>query len=145
MVYTGVLINDYARNWNNPRPVVAQIKQSLSNPDRLVSLGPLDHRICYLYEDPIQELPWPISRDEIPPDVTHFCMNRVVGEGDQKAIGRGRTWTNVPNQLPFAYEVVAVVDCDRRIKPGSGRQVVFARIIPPAMVIGAAPDQTRLQ
>jgi hypothetical protein len=60
----------------------------------------------------------------------------------QRIAGRGRTWTTTPGTLPFAWEEVASICVERRIRGGE-RTVVLGRVLRPlrAMVSDATVPQ----
>ena len=139
---TVVLVNHYSARWHDARPQIAQIKLQIPAPHRLVSFGPVDHRFAYFYGDPIQQLPWPMSAEDVPAGVNYFCMNQFATDTPQQcAIGRGRTWTKAPGTLPVNWEPVGTVCCERERTPIPQSVVIVGRIAGPAVQtarVGAA-------
>jgi hypothetical protein len=66
LFYTGVVLNATRAAWNDPAPLVAAARTALPANTPLVSFGPLDHRFCYFYYDPITELKWPQTLEDVP-------------------------------------------------------------------------------
>jgi hypothetical protein len=129
--------------WNNPAPAVDQIKQIVAS-DRLVSLTPIDHRFAYLYKQPITELAWPTKVADLPANVEYFCfMRHPVDTAEKREAGRGRTWTTSPGTLPFAWEEVATLCVERRVRDYPQRMLVLGRVIQPR--IAQVSDATRPQ
>jgi hypothetical protein len=131
VVFVGLMTNVNAARWNDPTMAIAEFRSQLSASSRLVSLSPIDHRFAYFYETPIDELDWPLSIADLPPDVHYFCFMRHAGDtAEGRAAGRGRTWTTTPGTLPFAWEEMASICAERKVKPDAPR-VVLARVIRP--------------
>lgn len=145
--YVGLVVHVHGAKWNNIRPAVAAIKQHIPDGEPMYSFTPTDHRFAYFYEQPIAELPWPESPQDVPSDVQYFCFRRHRHDTEQvRVAGRGRTWWETPGRLPFAWEEIATVCCDRRIKETPEWLVVVGRRLPAvATGPGAAPssDQQR--
>jgi len=134
--YTGIVVSIEADRLNDLGPVVANIKQQLPNPQKLVSLGPVDFRFCYHFEDQIKELPWPATIEELPADTEYVCFDRHPSDTDSIRItGRGRTWRRSAARFPFEWEEVATVCCERRIRQSPQPVVVIAKIIKPTPTI----------
>jgi len=115
--HVGVVVNFKRALWNDAGPAVVAVRESLPHPERMVSFGPVDHRFAYHYEESITELPWPTSAAEVPSDVEYFFLNHFPTDTDKKrTIGRGRDWGHVTTPLPFEWESVGEVCCERKIK-----------------------------
>lgn len=143
LTYVGILLNVQSRDWNHPRPAVLAAKERLPDPEQLVSFGPVDHRFVYFYGHTIREAPWPDSPAELPPGITYFCFDRHLGDTPEVRLnGRGRQWSTTSGTLPFAWEEVAVVDCERRLRPRPHGVVVIGRILP-QIVQQPSPEAAR--
>jgi 4-amino-4-deoxy-L-arabinose transferase-like glycosyltransferase len=130
----GALVNTRLNGSHDPGSSIAELKAALPHADRLVSFGPISHRFAYFYEMTITELPWPTTANEVPAEVEYFCFDRH--SDDTAAVrmnGRGRTWSQTPGQLPFEWEQVDAIGCDRSRKKDFNRTVVVGRIIKPRM------------
>jgi 4-amino-4-deoxy-L-arabinose transferase-like glycosyltransferase len=138
-----VVMNVNIVRWSDPAAAVAEIRQIVASAP-LVSLTPIDHRFAYYYGAPIAELPWPRGVDDLPPDVEYFCFMRHPADTAQsREAGRGRTWTTTPGTLPFAWEEVATLCVERRIRDYPQRMLVLGRVVHPrtAMVSDATLPQ----
>ena len=145
LFYSGVVVNMHAGAWNNPRPSVASIRRQMPEPERLVSFGAIDHRFAYYYELQIAQCVWPTSLKDVPSDVRYFCFNRLRGDtAEWHKIGRGRRWHKATGTLPFDWEEVAVVCCDRKITRDPDRLVVIGRrILSNTANVGARPSRRK--
>lgn len=96
LTFNGVLMNEAIRRSDDIAAQVAAVKQRLPGDARLVSFGRAHHPFVYYYGQTIAWLDWPKSaagdRHE------YFCFHSV----------RGRR-----KPLPFEWEEIAVVRCDR--------------------------------
>lgn len=129
--YVGLVVHVHAARWNNLRPAVTTVKQQIPDGEKLYSFTPTDHRFAYFYEQPIAELPWPQSPQDVPSDVQYFCFRRHRRDTEQQRLaGRGRTWWKTPGRLPFAWEEIGSVCCDRRVKDSPEWLVVIGRKLP---------------
>lgn len=132
LAYTGPLINIHAARWNDPTAAVAEVRRRLAEPQTLVSLGPIDHRFAYYYDLPIEEVDWPLAAGELSADVDYFVFMRYPGDtAKRRASGRGRNWTTTPGTLPFEWEEIASISCDRRLHDGPQHMIVLARVMRP--------------
>jgi hypothetical protein len=146
VVQAGVFINLNIAKWNNPVAAVDQIKEIVGDAP-LVSLTPIDHRFAYLYREPIAELNWPRAVNDLPADAEYFCfMRHPADTAEAREAGRGRTWTRTPGTLPFAWEEIATLCVERRLRNFPQRMLVLGRVVKPrsAMVTDATvPQQSR--
>ncbi len=142
--HTGVLINLNAARWTDPTAIVADFKKHLPDGAPLVSLTPIEHRFAYYYQSPIAELDWPVEPPDLPPDVEYFCFMRNPGDtAARRAAGRGRTWTTTPGTLPFAWEELAAICVERRLRDRPQPTVVLGRVVRP--IRATVTDATRPQ
>ena len=109
----------------------------------MISLGPVDHRFAYFYETQIVEVAWPLKAVDVPLDAEYFCFTRRPQDTDQvRYDGRGRRLWTTPGTLPFEWEEIATVCCQRRIKKTPQPEIVIARIVGPSPVpVSIRPDQ----
>jgi hypothetical protein len=93
---------------------VARLKADVVRGERLVSFGPLFHKFTFHYRDAIEIVPWPEADFAADPPWEYFCFlayrERVHGK------------------LPFAWEKVAVVYCDRGREKGANHVYVGRRV-----------------
>ena len=142
VINLGILINLNVARWNDPATSVAGLKSLALEPGNLVSLGPIDHRFAYYFETPIKQLDWPTDETPLPNDVEYFVFMRYPGDTPEKrSAGRGRSWYTTPGTVPFEWEELASIDCNRRIDEGARMTVVLGRVQRPIRF--AASDVTR--
>ncbi len=78
------------------------------------SFGQVFPLFAFHYDDPIPVLPWPKESQTVPRNLTYFCFN----EWQKKSI-------------PFAWEKVAVVNCDRTMRNRPVLKVIIGRVKTP--------------
>ncbi len=76
----GLVVNVNVAGWINPVGAVAELKHHLPPGTSLVSFSPIEHRFAYYFGDPLPELDWPRTTDDLPPDVNYFCFMRQPGD-----------------------------------------------------------------
>ncbi|HWB11189.1 MAG TPA: glycosyltransferase family 39 protein [Pirellulales bacterium] len=96
LTFNGPILNDAIRRSEDIAEQVTQVKERLPAGVHLVSLGRAHHPFVYYYGQTIPWLDWPKQGDV--PDYDYFCFHSV----------RGRR-----KPLPFDWEEIAVVSCDR--------------------------------
>jgi hypothetical protein len=137
--YASLKINADLARWNDPTRAVAELKSHLSPDSELVSFTPIEHRFAYYFAAPIAELPWPQALADLPEGVDYFCFMRNPGDtAASRAAGRGRTWTPTSGNLPFAWEELAAIPIERRIRSDderNERMVVLGRVIRPLQAL----------
>ena len=112
----GFMVNVHTARWNDPTRDIAQLKDQLPPGTRLVSFSPVEHRFACYYRDPIAELDWPRTIDDLPPDVEYFCFMRQPDDtADSRAAGRGRSWYTTPGTLPFEWEEITSICVERQV------------------------------
>jgi hypothetical protein len=79
---------------------------------KLVSFGRTHHQFAYHYGEPIPLCPWPADAPSPPVDADYFCF-----EQDEYRDGR----------IPFAWETVARVSCERNRTDTPQQVVVVGR------------------
>jgi len=96
--YTGGVVNSLVAVSENTPAYVAELKESLPAGAKMVSLGEMDPLFVFHYRDPIRVVPWPESSQDLGPEVEYFSF---VEPESGSAL------------LPFAWEPVAAVSCER--------------------------------
>lgn len=91
-----------------------ELKDRLPAQTTLMSLEPVFHRFAYHYGAPIERLSWPRRPEAGPAPGAYFCFD---------AEHQGR-------ELPFTWEEVMRVECDRYRRPESNRVVIVGRRLP---------------
>lgn len=95
---------------------VEHLKADVLRGERLVSLGPLFHKFTFYYRDPIEIVPWPKGQLANEPTWEYFCFMTHHERTHEK--------------LPFAWQRVAVLYCDRAGESGVNHVCVGRRIVP---------------
>jgi 4-amino-4-deoxy-L-arabinose transferase-like glycosyltransferase len=108
---TGVYLNHRVATSLPSAAAVARIKQALPSEARLVSLGPVNHLFNCLYGRPIPVFPMPAAQDRLN-EFEYFC---VMANG----------WETP--QLPFAWDEIGAVVCDRYWMPIPEQRIVVGR------------------
>jgi len=93
---------------------IEHLKADIPRGERLVSFGPLFHKFTFYYQDPIEIVPWPKGRPAGEPAWRYFSF-MTHRERD-------------PGRLPFVWERVAVLHCDRAGESGVNHVCVGRRI-----------------
>jgi hypothetical protein len=133
LAYTQVMINSQLKIANDLTMPVADVKRKLDSPQDMVSFGAADHRFCYYYGTTIKELPWPTRMEDVPENVTCFCFTRSPTDtAEKRTSGRFWNWTTTSGVLPFQWEEIAVVACDRKRSDSPLNKMVIGRIIRPS-------------
>jgi 4-amino-4-deoxy-L-arabinose transferase-like glycosyltransferase len=112
---TGLVLNDHIRKSVDSAPQVAWVKTFVPPGRSLVSFGPLHSLFLYSYRDAVEQRPWPVWGRDDGEGIDYFCFDRY-----------GHEWP----LLPFAWEVVGVVNCDRYVAEETMCVVVVGRRVP---------------
>ena len=118
LTYVGLFLNCLEKSSNNTREQVVDMKAKLPEGTRLFSLGKADHQFAFHFREPITLQPWPESQEELPSDFSYFCFKPEQQE----------------RPLPFVWEQVAIVTCDRNRKRHPEHKVIVARRLPGRVV-----------
>jgi 4-amino-4-deoxy-L-arabinose transferase-like glycosyltransferase len=125
ITFNGPILNDAIRRSEDIAAHVAAVKERLPAGVRLVSLGRAHHPFVYHYGSTIPWLDWP-KKGEVP-DYDYFCFHSMHGRR---------------KPLPFDWEEIAVVSCDRYVRTNPVDTMIIGRRLPQ---VGAKPatQQTR--
>lgn len=122
--YDTILINAIQRTTVDTAGAVTELKWHLPPHTPLVSFGQLHHLFVFHYHEHVPVREWPESTDEVENDLQYFCVEpgKLAAEG-----------------LPFPWEQVADISCDRRIQEHPAWRVIVGRRIDlPATALSAA-------
>jgi 4-amino-4-deoxy-L-arabinose transferase-like glycosyltransferase len=122
LTFNGPIMNDAIRRSDDIAAEVARVKERLPSGVRLVSLGRAHHPFVYYYGQTIPWLDWPKPGDV--PDYEYFCFHSM----------RGRR-----KPLPFDWEEIAVVRCDRYLRANPVDAMIIGRRLPQ---VGRKPRAT---
>ena len=120
LTYTGPYLGMVEANGEDAAGAVARLKAQLPAGARLASFGPVHHLFAYYYRDPIELRPLSQEGIRLAPDAPYFCIG-------------GCDVPYRPFQLPYRWESLATVSCERSRKDRPlfvvvvGRQVDAAR------------------
>jgi len=118
--YGGLRINELVRKSVPSAAEVQQVIAALPEEARLVSLGKVHHLFAYYYGRTIPMISWPPVTGPAP-DFEYFCVDKNEGR---------------PFNLPFSWEQIAAVNCDRRMTERPGMQVIVGRRLREAEIVG---------
>jgi 4-amino-4-deoxy-L-arabinose transferase-like glycosyltransferase len=107
LIYATWFLNFLINQSLDHATAVAAVRQTIPN-HKLVSFGQVNHLFLFYFHDPINRVDWPTARED---DIDYFCFDARKPTPD----------------LPFAWEQVAVINCDRNLRPGSLNYVVIGR------------------
>lgn len=91
---------------------VARVRSLLPAEAQLVSIGPTDHLFAFYYRAPIRLIRWDRLDKE---QFEYFCYSTQFSESPPMS------------ELPFSFEVLAVVSCERQESENPKRVVVVAK------------------
>lgn len=127
-LYTGLVVNVLDRTSENTKEQIAALRNLLPEDARLHSLGAADHRFAYYFQEPVHLVSWSEVGNGVGPDVEYFCFRNDDGK--------------LPEQLPFSWKPVGIVDMDCNIDADSQKLVVVGRRVPaaPSPLLSASPS-----
>jgi len=113
--FTGLVLNSLVRNSEHTAERVAELRRRLPAGTRLVSLGRAHHPFVYHYGETIPWLDWP-KQDDPEPGYEYFCFHSMNGRR---------------KPLPFAWEEIAAISCDRNVRTNPVDVMVVGRRLSP--------------
>jgi len=114
LTYDTVVMNFIVRKNGVTAEQVAQLKERLHQGQKLVSFSPIHHLFAYHFQDPIGLRDWPKNAEDPSGQVDYFCFERTD-----------------PRPLPFAWERIAEISCDRDRTPAPEEVVIVGRRLAP--------------
>jgi 4-amino-4-deoxy-L-arabinose transferase-like glycosyltransferase len=125
---TGPLMNCQVRASAKTAAEIEALRAQLPAGARLVSFGQLHHRFTYYYRDLVELREMPKSAADVEPDLEYFCVLM-------------HPFSEI--QLPFEWEPVATISCDRSTRPDpDNRVLVCRRRLLVATVASSQPGET---
>jgi 4-amino-4-deoxy-L-arabinose transferase-like glycosyltransferase len=132
VTFVGVFTNSLARRSVDTAGMVARLKQELPEDAHLVSLGRVHHLFTYYYHDMIELVPVPGEKGAryLFPEEPEGCSAQKVPDLFSSS---GMTYfcfynaTLSPDDIPFPFETVAVISCDRFRTPNSKNVITVGR------------------
>lgn len=122
---SGLVVNTLQRQAEDVAAAVANLKRQLPPDPQLVSFGRTHHLFAYHYRDQIPVAAWPPSADT--PTATWFCFEQPG---------------TVERTLPFAWEKVAVISCERSRRADPYEKVIVGRRLPNQPVLADRTGNT---
>jgi 4-amino-4-deoxy-L-arabinose transferase-like glycosyltransferase len=116
VMFVGVYNNALIAASGHTGEEVAELKQRLPVGVRLESFGQVHHLFAYYFRDAIEKRAWPAAGQSVE-DVDYFCFDRYDGE---------------KIDVPFAWEPLAVIACDRSQRAQPRAAVIVGRRLPTA-------------
>lgn len=114
MCSTGLYINHRIVTTPATSESMSRVLERLPPGSTLVSFGTIPHLFNLHYAAPIRAIPLPATAADVPADLDYFCFTAL--------------WQKYP-ELPFPWEELGTVVCDRFIQPTPELFVVVARRI----------------
>jgi len=96
VTYDTVVLNFHVRKNGVTAEQVAMLKDQLPPGVSLVSFGPIHHLFAYHFQEAISLRTWPLNDDDPIEQPEYFCFDR-----------------NKKQAIPFAWDEVASISCDR--------------------------------
>jgi hypothetical protein len=109
LTYSVLFVNNRVARGLPAAELVAQVKEQVGDA-RLVSFGRVHHLFAYHYQGHLPVADWPRAAADLPADVDYFCFD-----------------PRFQKELPFAWEKVGEVNCDRRLRDRPIDVVVVGR------------------
>jgi len=134
--HCGVMISALQKDSVDTAGDVARLKGKLPEHAKLVSFGQIHHLFVFFFHGDVPVCPYPFSIGEVAGDLDYFCLTPAQ--------------LNV-QPLPFAWEPVGEINCDRRNeKPRRAVIIVGRRTDRPAtapiqQASGAASEKSAIQ
>jgi hypothetical protein len=135
LTHTGLVVSAQAQNSNDPSQVIAEVRALIPPGERLMSIDKVHHMFAYYFEQPIELQV--VGKSRVATEMTgqYFCF---AVDPEAK-----------PIEIPFAWETVAEVSCERtktpqpRTKVVVGRRLAYERVAasPVLKASFAAPPQ----
>jgi 4-amino-4-deoxy-L-arabinose transferase-like glycosyltransferase len=124
LIYNGPVMNAIARQSEDVAAAVDQLEAKLPPDARLVSFGRTHHRFAFHYDHFIPIVEWPQATGATSQQGSWFCFTQ---QGPQAP------------PLPFAWERIAVISCERNKKADPWDKVIVGRRLDVQQAAMAAP------
>ena len=112
LTHCGVVISALQNVSVDTSGAVAALKSKLPADAKLVSFGQMHHLFVFFFNETIPVCPCPETIDEVDDGLDYFCV--LPGQLEKRP-------------LPFAWESIAEISCDRRIEPQPRARVIVGR------------------
>ena len=128
ITFTGPILQAQVETGEDVAAAVAKFKAALPPGTKLVSFGPVHHLFAYHYRDPIELRPLSLEGIRVTDDAPYFCYG----------------WCDTPYrpiELPYFWQPVATISCERSRKPRPLFVVLVGRRLPTPAFPSPAPPQ----
>lgn len=115
-IYLGPVMSLQSQRCDDIAGQIAVLKSRLPAGAQLSSLQQLHHSFLYYFDEPIRLLTLPEESVELPADLEYFAIHTYCAE---------------PGPLPFDWELVGMVSCDRYVKGEPRDRIYIGRISRP--------------
>lgn len=120
LTHTGLIVSAQAQNSNDPSQVIAEVRALIPPGERLMSIDKVHHMFAYYFEHPIELQV--VGKSRVATEMTgqYFCF---AVDPEAK-----------PIEIPFAWETVAEISCERtktlqpRTKVVVGRRLAYEQV-----------------
>jgi 4-amino-4-deoxy-L-arabinose transferase-like glycosyltransferase len=127
VMFVGVYNNALLASSGHTREEVAELKQRLPEGVHLQSFGQVHHLFAYHFGQMIERRPWPAAGQSVE-DVEYFCFDQYDGR---------------KVDVPFAWEPLAVIACDRNQRAQPRDAVIVGRRLPTATTARSRTPEAR--
>lgn len=117
-VYVGPVLSMQAKMSEDIAGQIAELKQRLPPEAELISIEKLHHGFLFHYGEPIKLIPHPIQANDVPADLEYFAIH---------------THDSDPPPLPFAWEEIDVITCERYRRDNPRVRIHIGRKVNPQM------------
>ncbi|MBL8829371.1 MAG: glycosyltransferase family 39 protein [Planctomycetaceae bacterium] len=128
LIYVGVVLNVVVAQSTNPAGDIAQLKQQLPPHAQLTSLGPAHHMFNFYFAEPVRLVPRLLPAERGHEVGEYFCFAQNRDEPQ-------------PIEIPFDWEPVTTISCDRTRRPEPVDMLVIGRRKPPLTAARAIPQR----
>ncbi len=130
LTYNGPVVNRMVQRDNTTAAAVARLKQQIPPGEPLVGFNFVHHQFAYYFGEPVKVQPWPNSDADWDPRVHYFCFHRGIGGHER--------------EIPFAWEQIAEISCERyRMQYPRLTMVIGRRIDTPPCVVASPKLEVR--
>lgn len=115
LTLSGLSINTHMRTSVDVDSAVSEVKHQLPADVHLVSFERTHHRFAWHYGDFIPAFHWPYDESGVPEGMEYFCVERSQ---------------LLEHDLPFDWQEVACINCERNHRGGAENLVIIGRRLP---------------
>lgn len=127
LMFVGVYTSALVAASGHTAEQMAELKRRLPDDVQLASFGPVHHLFAYYLGRPIELRQWPAAGEPLE-EIEYFCFDQHNGR---------------QIDVPFAWERVAVIACDRSARPEPRDAVVVGRRIASSKVARTRSSSSR--